>query len=666
MLIKNVTLENFGLYQGLHKFDLAPRTKYNRPRPIVLFGGNNGAGKTTLLEAIRLALYGRRSMGSRVRQVDYIESLRQRVHRSRSPLLKPRRAAVGLEFDFVMNGVKESFRVERSWVPKTAVDEDLLVLKNGKPLDEVAQEHWQAFIHDIIPEGLSQLFFFDGEKIKEMADDENSVLLADSIKSLLGLDIVERLDSDLAIYASRQIKPTGRSGKSAELSQIVARSNQIAETIIRKREDLANVRTEVKSIALEIARKEEQLRKQGNAFAGNFEDLKSQKEQLEQKISQLEESIRALFDSAFPIAICSGAANTLEKLIDENSGHLHSANIEKAIAEYRSVAVRLIKKKIKSDSDVAVVVKILNETASQFQPKDVPKTSSIELSVSEGAHIRRILSSTSRQDAVKAHVAANDLERGLRTLQKVERDLAQIPHGDVVAPLMEELAQLNRKLGAKRLEQDQLDEEIRKLEHESLGLKRQQNKILEDAASVNGAETRLGLLFKVRESLDDYLAKLTIRKIAELERAVVECFNMLSRKGDLLQSVKIDSKTFSVTLQTKFGEHISRQELSSGEKQLYAVSMLWALAKTSGRPLPVIVDTPLGRLDSEHRLNLITNYFPRASHQVVLLSTDTEIDQGLFKSLSPHISHAYHLVWNKNEGCTTPVEEYFWKDNGND
>ena len=64
---------------------------------------------------------------------------------------------------------------------------------------------------------------------------------------------------------------------------------------------------------------------------------------------------------------------------------------------------------------------------------------------------------------------------------------------------------------------------------------------------------------------------------------------------------------------------LHKDELSAGEKQIYAIAILEALAKTSGRHLPIIIDTPLGRLDSEHCTKLINNYFPYASHQVIIL-----------------------------------------------
>jgi len=89
---------------------------------------------------------------------------------------------------------------------------------------------------------------------------------------------------------------------------------------------------------------------------------------------------------------------------------------------------------------------------------------------------------------------------------------------------------------------------------------------------------------------------------------------------------------------------------------------LWALAKTSGRPLPMIIDTPLARLDSHHRRLLIENYFSKASHQVLILSTDTEIDQAAFAELRRFVAHTYRLEFDQNEECTTLTRGYFWKE----
>ena len=154
-------------------------------------------------------------------------------------------------------------------------------------------------------------------------------------------------------------------------------------------------------------------------------------------------------------------------------------------------------------------------------------------------------------------------------------------------------------------------------------------------------------------------------KINNLCKSIAECFNYLIRKDAFVEDVAINPETFEVTLFDKNENPIKKDELSSGEKQLFAISVLWALAKSSGRELPVIIDTPLGRLDSDHRVNLVKHYFPNAAHQVIILSTDTEVDKGLFKELEPSVSHCYHLKYNKTETRTSPTEGYFWGKNGN-
>jgi DNA sulfur modification protein DndD len=101
--------------------------------------------------------------------------------------------------------------------------------------------------------------------------------------------------------------------------------------------------------------------------------------------------------------------------------------------------------------------------------------------------------------------------------------------------------------------------------------------------------------------------------------------------------------------------------LSAGERQLLAVSLLWGLARASGQPLPVVVDTPLGRLDGSHREHLVERYFPYASHQVILLSTDTEIDEATYQRMKKFVGRSYQLVFDQVENATSVVPGYFWK-----
>ena len=153
--------------------------------------------------------------------------------------------------------------------------------------------------------------------------------------------------------------------------------------------------------------------------------------------------------------------------------------------------------------------------------------------------------------------------------------------------------------------------------------------------------------------------QLLTHKLGQLQVEFVRCFNHLAHKGNLVAAVRIDPESFMATLVDHDGRDLPKAALSAGEKQVYAIAMLWALARTSGRSLPMIIDTPLARLDSAHRANLIDRYFPAASHQVVLLSTDTEVDERLAEDLGGSISHAYRLDYDTDRRQTVPGPGYF-------
>jgi DNA sulfur modification protein DndD len=136
-----------------------------------------------------------------------------------------------------------------------------------------------------------------------------------------------------------------------------------------------------------------------------------------------------------------------------------------------------------------------------------------------------------------------------------------------------------------------------------------------------------------KKMIESFGKRLAVSKINRLERLVGECLVNLLHKPDLVRQVKINPDTFEISLYDAQGTYIPRHRLSAGEKQLLANAMLWGLARASGKHFPVVIDTPLSRLDNEHRDKLVQNYFPKASHQVVILSTDTELKESLVNQL---------------------------------
>ena len=224
MILNTLGLRDFGVFSGQHTIDLAPRVKYNRKRPIVLFGGLNGAGKTTTLTAVRLALYGRQSMGRSISQAVYHEQLAEYIHKPHSNTMAPFSSAVELAFSYGKHGILNEYKVVRSWEEKKSkVIEHLEIFKDDTLLEGLSFDQLQSFLSELIPIGVADLFFFDGEKIADLAEDNTNEALADAINRLLGLDIIERLRADLSIYLREHTQDKLPKDISKELKDLEAK-----------------------------------------------------------------------------------------------------------------------------------------------------------------------------------------------------------------------------------------------------------------------------------------------------------------------------------------------------------------------------------------------------------------------------------------------------------
>lgn len=108
------------------------------------------------------------------------------------------------------------------------------------------------------------------------------------------------------------------------------------------------------------------------------------------------------------------------------------------------------------------------------------------------------------------------------------------------------------------------------------------------------------------------------------------------------------------------GRPLEKRVFSAGMKEMYALSLLWALSRASGQELPIVIDTPVARLDTTNRRALFEKYLPYAGHQVVVLSTDHEVDVEWAKRLAPYVSKQYRLDYDASIDSTVIRTGYFF------
>ncbi len=660
MIIKTVTMTDFRVFQGRHKIDLEPRTIEGRKRPIILFGGLNGAGKTTILSAIRLVLYGPRSLGSKTSRRAYHEYLSESIHVPATIKNRPTSSELELEFEHGDKGIASTFNVIRKWcIDDGKVEEKLEIFKDGNFLAELSYEQCQAFLNELVPVGVADLFFFDGEKIADLAEEEGSAALREAINRLMGVDIIHRLRGDLATYLKDQgLKqlPKDQQKEVKELEKEYQSKLRIYETL---RDEKALLEDELHQLVAEIGTTERLLEERGGAWATSRNSEKDKMDLLLKERDELSEKIRQTLSGVVPLFLAKQSLNSLIISLEAEQNARRQGILKEAL-QGRLEALKCNLFAVMDASNKSTISKAVDHSYEGLFEKSDGKILH-DLSESEFEKVRFTIEELipEQEKLLKDEVVS--LTAIEEQIELTSRNVDRSPDEGF---LTEELGRLREQTKQKaELEHNitlKLDEVKRTL-REAIEFLKKLRQFDEEFSRYMENNLSADYAAKSRELLLEFAEKTTVAKVQRLEIEFIRAFQKLARKDDISLSASIDPQSFSVTLKDAHGNIIKKQQLSAGEKQIYAIAMLEALGRTTGRNLPIIIDTPLGRLDSKHRNKLILNYFPVASHQVIILSTDTEVDEDFFNNLQEEISHGYEIRYDGKERGSYLKEGYFWK-----
>jgi DNA sulfur modification protein DndD len=671
-------LINFGLYPGEHVIDVRPSTTAGTTdRPIVLIGGKNGAGKTTILEAVRLCLYGALALGKGTKRAIYETYLLNRIHRQVGTPLHHTFAGVGVGFIHTVGSTTHEFVMRRMWERRrSGVNEAIQVTRDGAPLSEQELRWWDQFLYDLLPPGLADLFFFDGEKIQVLADDPDYAVLRESIGSLLGLDLLDRLRGDLAVYLARQRK-TGEHGLDHLLADLRRRQGEVEEAFLQAHTELGHLNSLIAHKQGKLEQTERQLASEGGMLATQRDLLKQRSEALRETIRWHERAIAEQANNLLPFAIIPAFAQTLQArlLLDQRVEQylLVTSVADSFVAELTHQLVQnkdwLGDLKLSKQQHARLLVGLNNNIQAVRQRLIVEDETQLAnetvvhpLEKGERLEVMTWLDQATTHVPQQLAELGQALEVAAAELSTVEAILHDLPADEAIQPIIQQLILLQRELATLEVQQHTLENTVQQLRQQRELLNREEQDLATRLMRSDDPRYRMQLASRAQQVLVRYEDALRRAKIIELEDSIVACFGRLSRKERYIRRVVIDPQTFATTLYNQKGDALPREQLSAGEKQIYAVALLWALRLVSGRTLPIIVDTPLGRLDSDHRQRLVQRYLPQASHQVIVLSTDTEIDATLYANLEPAIARSYQLIYQPGDASTQVTAGYFWAE----
>jgi DNA sulfur modification protein DndD len=211
-----------------------------------------------------------------------------------------------------------------------------------------------------------------------------------------------------------------------------------------------------------------------------------------------------------------------------------------------------------------------------------------------------------------------------------------------------------------------LDQEIGALKREMSALESQMNqknteltKLARQWHQAKPSLRRFMRALKVASMVDEIVAKAVPSQIEAIAAAMTRAHRSMAHKKDLVERIVIDENC-DVKLLNADGMDLRGYDLSAGEKQIFTQALIAAVASVSGRRFPMVVDTPLGRLDIEHRMGVLRHLAQR-EHQVILLSTNTEVVGEYLHEIAPHVQKKYlaHFERVGDIGQSTVRPGYF-------
>lgn len=673
MIFERFRIHNLFSYRGTCEFDLEPPSD---GRNVALIWGRNGYGKTSFINSLKLLLTGvsddlRESIqaGRKIKRDHYLLGMGDEwmgVFNRHARMVGETEFWTSLTWREAAGHVE----VQRSWtLEKDEVHEVLRVTPSfGGTLEDRdgdLQGEARAFLQTRLPEAILPFFIYDGEKVQQIAEANREGQLR-QIEQLLDLADIDILDE----YLNRNLVKWRRASNDANQHSLHALRSQVQaaeEKLAKLAVDRTAVENEVDETVYALRRTDAALQSR-RQFALQSEENRLSAQHGE-TLARLEEKTFAFFESftrdaplALHPTLMGMAAKELEKLATHPNQRLRD-EIERI---FSALPQRLLNEPPMpvpplSTEQEDFLRRKLARVLDSYRPDDADLASGLfRLPPSQAEAILRVTDDYANNDRQRAQWAQQLVE--IRSLKRESADIDR-KRNDVsnLAPqereeFQQRLAERNtleKKQAGLRQLLGEFDEQKRNLNRELEQKKdayRQEEKKLVGA---NQARDKLGLGQKLHTVLATYRDLLKTRRRGDIEAAINHHVRDLITSHDLVSHIQVNDD-FSLHYFDTDNTPIGMGSLSAGIQQLIGQALLWGLKDVSGKEAPVVMDTPLARIDRQHQENLITRYYPKAGPQVIVLPTDSELDREKYALLKPHVYREYRLI--NPAGDNTSVE----------
>jgi len=653
--IKSLQIKNYRQYRGEHNVNLLPSKNKN----FIILVGPTGSGKTNLLNAITWCLYGIESSIKRddERELGIIND------KAMTNLGKDGVETASVKIVLDVNG--KYYSIERKAKGTKLAggkkyirpDSELTVmLQTGK--DIISSGSPQFTIDGILPLPIKDFFFFDGEKLDEFFKEKGSQKVETAIFDITQISILDKTISHIGGMLKDIRKTSG--AESPNLKALEEKISGLQDIIGKNRTELekkvkmkAQTETDIKKISEELSKFSTGS---VNQLEGKISTLNELIDKLDQqRTDELEESENHLISNAGFVYLNDAIASTIKTINSKIEKGIIPPNFKDTFLKERLELGKCIcGTDISKGEHRKAVEKLYEETsplsgASQFL---------IEGKVILNSGINRKTSSFIEERkgyAESIKKLDSELERHRKDLAGAKRELEGI-----------DIEEVKRKVGTREKFESAYKDLIAQIATLEVYIKNSESE-LRDSEKDYDAELAKSKRYEVAsnkiklyEGASNLLDRVRIDIVTKMRKIIEEKTNKyflsLMWKKDTFSRVEID-ETYTISIYNTFGTECLHA-LSAGEREILALSFIAALRDVSGFNLPIIIDTPLGRISKEPKLN-IAKLLPKylSGIQTIILATDQEYTDEVRSALLPFVSNEYKLDYDESES-RTEVKKY--------
>lgn len=652
MIINEIQLTNIGAYRDVHSFDFRPDNDKN----VILIGGENGAGKTTLLNAIKLGLFGAYSYGYKTENAEYYKKVESILNHT-AKKLDENNFQIQVEFSLIDGFEKVDYTSTRNWnYVNKSIKESHHILANNEELSEYEKDLFLSKLKEIMPPQLLDLCLFDGEEIARIVSEN---LLSDYLKNLsrvvFNLDLFETLEEDLETYSNQTLDVKKMESAEQELYDLNVREKELRTNIISAMNKIKELTTEKNELQDEYQRLKDDFEKYGGLVKSERENLIKQMNTLENERKQNMDKIKEFVSNLLPFYLS-------KQLLTETRAQIEN---EEAYQLYRQLNAKLTDKNIAQiiqntlgsfDSNTSNEFK--NQLLQLMKPSQdinqIHGASFSESSLVENMFIQ--ISNSADEDCLSI------IEINRQKLNELQHLREQLKVNDTTNEFSEMIERMESNQQSILKLEEEIDVHETLLEEWKTSLNTTIDSIDKIQSTLKDRDKTVSSFLESQKiiALSRRFREIQLKK--KLQQVQIEASSMLKRifrKHNYVSSIIIDPETYDVLLIDSHKDYIEKSTLSAGEKEILLISIIWAIFKCSGRKVPFIFDTLLGRLDKTHKAAVLTEFIPNCGKQAIILSTDSEIDETHYRILENIVAKEYTLEFNVEQKETNILNQYF-------